>query len=113
MKLFDHLRTHVISLYRIVISLLFICHGASAMFGVLGGAWGSGRALPTGLWPSWWAALIQLVAGSAVLLGFVTRPAALLCSGSMAFAYFTVHQEKGLWPIQNGGELPVMFCWGF
>lgn len=63
--------------------------------------------------PGWWAAVIQLAAGVLVMLGLVVRPAALLCSGSMAYAYFTVHQEHALWPIQNGGELATMFCWVF
>ena len=48
-----------------------------------------------------------------VVLGLGTRPAALVCSGSMAYAYFTIHQEKAALPIQNGGEAAVMFCWAF
>lgn len=103
----------VISLYRIVLGLLFTCHGASSIFGVLGGAVGSHRALPVGAWPGWWAALIQLLAGALVLVGLWTRPAALVASGSMAYAYFTVHQERAMLPIQNGGELAVLFCWSF
>jgi putative oxidoreductase len=113
MRLLNQASAHVLSLYRIVLGLLFVCHGAATTLGVLGGAWGSGKALPAGQWPGWWAGVIQLVAGSLVLLGLLTRPAALLCSGSMAFAYFTVHQPQALWPIENHGELPVMFCWGF
>ncbi|GAB2744964.1 hypothetical protein GCM10010442_76000 [Kitasatospora kifunensis] len=69
--------------------------------------------MPVGQWPGWWAALIQLVGGALVLLGLGTSPATLLCSGSMAYAYFTVHQELALWPIENGGELSVLFCWIF
>ncbi|MFF7633487.1 DoxX family protein [Kitasatospora sp. NPDC008050] len=103
---------HVLGLFRIVTALLFACHGASSIFGVLGGTHG-GHSLPVGQWPGWWAALIQLVGGVLVLLGLGTRAAALLCSGSMAYAYFTVHQEHALWPIQNGGELSVLFCWIF
>ena len=104
-------RPHALGLFRIVTALLFVCHGAKTLFGVLGAA--HGASIPTGQWPGWWAALIQLVGGGLVLVGLGTRPAALLCSGSMAYAYFTVHQEKALWPIQNGGELPVLFCWIF
>ncbi|WP_329585370.1 DoxX family protein [Kitasatospora sp. NBC_01250] len=102
---------HVLGLFRIVTALLFACHGASSIFGILGAH--GGHSLPVGQWPGWWAALIQLVGGALVLLGLGTRPAALLCSGSMAYAYFTVHQEHALWPIQNGGELSVLFCWIF
>lgn len=105
---------YVIGLFRIVVGLLFACHGAASLFGVLGGAMGShGGTLPTGTWPGWYAAVIQLVAGALVLLGLGTRGAALIASGSMAYAYFDVHQHNALWPIQNGGELSVLFCWSF
>jgi putative oxidoreductase len=81
---------------------------------VLGGAAMShGDTIPAGTWPGWYAALIQLAGGAFVLLGLGTRAAAFLASGSMAFAYFDVHQKAALWPIQNGGELPVLFCWSF
>jgi putative oxidoreductase len=106
----DSLRPQVLSVYRAVIALLFITHGVRTVFGALGGADRQASFLE---WPSWWAAMIQLVAGGLVLVGLFTRPAALLCSGSMAYAYFTVHQERALWPIQNGGEGAALFCWGF
>jgi putative oxidoreductase len=103
---------YVISLFRIVAGLLFACHGAVSLFGVLGGVKGGGT-IEAWSWPGWYAAVIQLVGGTLVLLGLGTRVAALICSGSMAYAYFSVHQEHALWPIQNGGELSVLFCWIF
>jgi putative oxidoreductase len=102
-----------VSLFRVVIGLLFVCHGAATIFGVAGGSVGTHRATPVGTWPGWWAALIQLVCGALVLVGFGTRVAGLLASGSMAYAYFTVHAEHALLPIQNGGELAALFCWSF
>ncbi|MFC0432089.1 DoxX family protein [Kutzneria buriramensis] len=99
-------REHLIGLYRIVIGLLFACHGLKTIFGLFGS-----HPSPVGVWPGWWAALIQLVCGTLVCVGVATRPAALLGSGSMAFAYFTVHAPHGLWPIQNGGEAAALFCW--
>jgi len=45
-----------------------------------------------------------------VMIGLFTQPAALLGSGAMAYAYFTVHQPKALWPIDNGGELAILYC---
>ncbi|MEV8126301.1 DoxX family protein [Streptomyces sp. NPDC085944] len=104
---------YVLGLFRIVVSLLFACHGAASLFGVLGGAAGSGGTLDAGTWPGWYAAVIQLVGGGLVLLGLGTRPAAVICSGSMAYAYFKVHQPGALWPLENGGEAPAMFCWAF
>lgn len=103
---------YAIALFRIVVGLLFAVHGAASLFGVLGGAAGTdGGTVTAGTWPGWYAAVIQLVAGALVLLGLGTRAAAFVASGSMAFAYFDVHQSAALWPIQNGGELSALFCW--
>ncbi|MGV9931790.1 DoxX family protein [Streptomyces olivaceoviridis] len=105
---------YVIGLFRIVFGLLFAVHGAASLFGVLGGAAGTdGGTIAAGTWPGWYAAVIQLVAGALVTLGLGTRGAALIASGSMAYAYFDVHQQAALWPIQNGGELSALFCWAF
>lgn len=106
-----HLDRHsstVLGVFRIVIGLLFTLHGTSKLFG-----WPStgNGAVPVGAWPVWWAGLIELVVGVLVLLGLFTRLAALIGSGEMAFAYFTQHQAKGFWPLQNGGELAVLYCW--
>ncbi|MFI1192875.1 DoxX family protein [Micromonospora sp. NPDC020750] len=110
---FDRLGGLVLSLFRMVVGLLFLCHGLSSLFGVLGGARGAGQAVPFGEWPGWWAALIQATCGVLVLAGLFTRPAALVASGSMAYAYFVVHQPDGLLPLRNGGELAALFCWSF
>lgn len=103
----DPAREHVIGLYRIVVGFLFACHGLKTVFGLFGAT----APMPAGSWPGWWAAVIQLVCGLLVCLGVFARPAGIVGSGSMAYAYFTVHQPTGLWPIQNGGEAAVMFCW--
>ncbi|MFE8017220.1 DoxX family protein [Streptomyces antibioticus] len=109
----DIAQPYAIGLFRIVVGLLFACHGAASLFGILGGARGNGSTLEAGTWPGWYAAVIQLVCGSLVLLGLGTRAAALLASGSMAYAYFKVHQPGALWPLENGGEASAMFCWAF
>jgi putative oxidoreductase len=102
---------YVLALFRVVVGLLFACHGASTLFGWFGGNPGGQPAV--GAWPGWWAALIQFAGGIFVLLGLGTRVAAIISSGSMAYAYFTVHAEHALMPIQNGGEPSTMFCWSF
>jgi putative oxidoreductase len=102
---------YALGLFRIVIGFLFACHGAASLFGVLGGSMGG--TVPTGTWPSWYAAVIQLVGGTLVALGLGTRIAALISSGSMAYAYFKVHQPEALFPLQNGGEPSAVFCWAF
>ncbi|WP_155055602.1 DoxX family protein [Streptomyces blattellae] len=104
---------YALGLFRIVVGLLFACHGAASLFGVLGGAAGTGGTIEAGSWPGWYAAVIQLVGGTLVLLGLGTRAAAFIASGSMAYAYFTEHQSEALWPLENGGEPSAMFCWAF
>ncbi|MEU0397380.1 DoxX family protein [Streptomyces sp. NPDC006208] len=99
---------YALGLFRIVVGLLFACQGAASLFGVLGR-----DSVPSGTWPFWYAAVIELVAGVLILAGIGTRSAAFLASGAMAYAYFTEHQSKALFPLQNDGELPVMFCWAF
>lgn len=102
------------TLFRVVIGFLFACHGAASLFGVLGGAQGThGGSVPVGSWPGWWAALIQLVGGALVAFGLFTRAAALICSGSMAYAYFAVHQAAALLPIENNGEPAALYTWVF
>lgn len=104
----DSAQPYAVGLFRIVVGLLFACHGAATLFGVLGGEMAGATS-----WPRGYAALIQLVAGGLVLIGLGTRPAALLASGSMAYAYFTVHLPMSLWPMENGGEAAAMFSWTF
>jgi putative oxidoreductase len=105
-------RDLAVSLFRIVVGFLFACHGAASLFGVLGGAHGGGT-IERGVWPGWYAAVIQLVGGSLVTIGLGTRVAALICSGSMAYAYFVVHQGDAFFPLENGGEPAALFCWAF
>lgn len=69
-----------------------------------------GGSIPVCTWPGWYAALIQLVGGTLVVLGLGTRIAAFISSGSMAYAYFKVHQPGALFPLQNGGEPSAVFC---
>jgi putative oxidoreductase len=92
------------ALLRIVAGLLFACHGAQKLFGVLGG-----QQVPLasqfGL-----AGVIELVGGLMIAVGFLTGFVAFVASGEMAAAYYKAHLPRGLWPIQNGGELAVLYC---
>ena len=101
-----------ISAFRVVVCFMFVCHGLQG-FGVFGGIDGAGTGVPVGSWPGWYASVIELVGGLLVLLGVATRPAAIVCSGAMAFAYFTVHQQLALLPVQNMGEPAALYSWIF
>ncbi|HLU97654.1 MAG TPA: DoxX family protein [Thermobifida alba] len=109
----DRFRGPALALFRMVVGLFFLCHGLASLFGILGGNQGTGQAVEFASWPGWWAALIQLLCGALVLVGLLTRASATLASGSMAYAYFVVHQPHGLLPITNGGELAAMYSWTF
>src|ERR687895_1611992 len=100
----------VYALFRIVVGFLFLFHGAQKILGMFGGM-GGGTA-PMMSMP-WFAGMIELVGGILVMIGLFTRIAAFICSGEMAAAYFLAHQPKGTWPIQNQGELAVLFCFAF
>jgi|694.fasta_scaffold07579_16 putative oxidoreductase len=107
----DQHKSTVLGIFRIVIGFLFALHGTAKLFGWP--ATKGGGAVPFGTWPYWWAGVIELVVGVLVALGVFTRIAAILGSGTMAYAYFTAHQSKGLLPIENGGEPAVLFCFAF
>ena len=92
---------------RIVAGLMFACHGAQKLFGVLGG-----RQVPL-MSQSGAAGVIELVCGLLIAVGFLTSLAAFLASGEMAAAYFIAHAPRGPLPIQNGGELAVLYCFVF
>lgn len=100
------------SLFRIVVGFLMACHGASNLFSWPMKAMGGHTVSPT-TWPGGVAALLQFVFGVLVMVGVGTRVCGIILSGTMAYAYFSVHQEKALLPIANGGEPAALFCWSF
>ena len=86
---------------------LFAFHGAQKIFGLFGGKvmTGSPKMLAAGV--------IELGGGLLIAVGLFTAVAAFIASGEMAVAYFTVHAKGGFWPILNGGELAVLYCFVF
>jgi putative oxidoreductase len=95
------------ALLRFVSGVLFACHGAQKLFGWLGGQTVPPASL-MGL-----AGIIELVGGTCIALGLLTRAIAFLCSGEMAVAYFMAHAPRGPWPIENHGELAVIYAFLF
>ncbi|MGB3698523.1 MAG: DoxX family protein [Gordonia sp. (in: high G+C Gram-positive bacteria)] len=100
----------VVSAFRVVVGFLLLCHGTSTLFAWPAAPYG-GQTAAVGAWPSWWAAVIQLVAGAALIIGLGTRPAAFIASGSMAVAYFWKHQPAALLPIANDGDSAALYAW--
>jgi putative oxidoreductase len=97
------------SLFRIVVGFLIACHGASTLFAFPV----NGHTVSPLVWPGGVAAALQFGFGVLVLIGLGTRTSAVMLSGTMAYAYFSVHQEKALLPMQNGGEPAALFSWAF
>ncbi len=106
------LRPYVRSVLRIVVAATFSLHGMQKMLGLFGGLGGTGA---TAAFPSlfWFVGCLELGGGLLLLLGLFTSPVAFLLSGEMAVAYFKVHFPRGFFPITNGGELAVVYCFLF
>jgi putative oxidoreductase len=99
----------LLSLLRFVVGFLFICHGSSKLFNVLGGSMGSGKAAALGSL-MWYSGVIEFVGGILLLVGLFTQVAALIIAIEMVVAYIKVHVPRGPWPLLNRGELPVVYC---
>ena len=99
---------HADALLRLVVGLLFLSHGLSKLMGF---PVPPPREAPA--FVIYAAGSIELVCGLLVALGLLTRWAAFLASGTMATAYFMAHFPRGFFPIANGGELAVLYCFAF
>jgi putative oxidoreductase len=100
-----------LSVLRIVAALLFIEHGAQKIFNFPPAATPQPYALMT-LAPGL-AGLLELVGGALLLLGLFTRPVAFVLAGEMAVAYFMAHHTRSPFPLLNGGDAAVLFCFVF
>lgn len=114
MEALSALQPRLLSVLRIVAGLLFLQHGLMKMFAFPGPFM---RQVVTGEL-IWFAALIEIVGGILLVLGLFTRPVAFICSGMMAAAYFLGHafgpgSKSMIYPILNGGNLAVLYCFVF
>jgi len=98
----------IYAVLRIVSGFTFLWHGSQKLFGFPGGMSGEAPALIVYV-----AGPIELVGGILIMIGLLTRPAAFLCSGLMAAAYWMAHGLKAVLPLQNGGELAILYCFIF
>lgn len=102
---------HAYALLRIVAGLMFAMHGSQKLLGWPPNAQGGGGgSLPPMMMA---AGLIELIGGLLVAFGLFASIAAFLASGEMASAFFIAHAPHGLLPIQNQGELAVLYCFLF
>jgi putative oxidoreductase len=108
----ESLAPRALSLLRIMAGFTFSLHGFQKLFGLFGGMGGRGAAAAFGSL-LWTAGVLETAGGLLLMLGLFTRPVALLLCGEMAVAYFRQHSPRGFWPILNGGELAVLYCFVF
>jgi putative oxidoreductase len=97
--------THAV--LRIAAGLLFLQHGLQKLVGTFGGVNGTTVALASQMGV---AGILELVGGCLLIVGFMTRPTAIVLAGEMIAAYFIAHMPQGGWPIQNLGELALLYC---
>ena len=107
---FDKWAPRLLGVMRIVVAFLYAQHGAQKLFGLL--AQPPAAAAPLFSFIGF-AGVLEFFGGLLVLLGLFTRPVAFILSGQMAVAYFMVHAPKGFWPMGNGGDLAVLWCFVF
>ncbi len=108
MKFLDHYQEHIYAAFRIMTGFLFLWHGVQKFFDYpVKFPWGEVSPLLTA------AGVIELAAGILVMVGLYTRPAAFIASGLMGVAYWMAHGMKDFFPIANGGELAVIYCFAF
>jgi len=109
----DRLQTEwaprVLSILRIVSALIFMAHGTSKLFN-----------FPTSKFPApevmsqmWIGGVLETVGGILLVLGLFTRPTAFVLSGMMAVAYWQFHAPQNIYPLLNGGDPAILYCFVF
>lgn len=98
----------MLSVLRIVSGLIFMEHGTQKLLGFPP----SDRVVEA-LTLSWTAGVIELICGALLVVGFLTRPAAFLASGMTAFAYWIAHAPRDFFPVNNGGDAAILYCFVF
>ena len=111
-NLLSRFEPQLLSILRIVTGLLFMQHGLQKLAGWFGGMGGPGQTVELasryGV-----AGVLETVGGALIVLGLLTRLVSFILSGEMAVAYFLAHFPNGFFPIENRGELVVLYCFVF
>jgi putative oxidoreductase len=97
-----------LSVTRIVAALLFFEHGTAKLLG-----FPASEMSPAAFSLSWIAGVLELIGGALLIVGLFTRPVAFLLSGQMAFAYWIAHAPQSFFPVNNGGDAAILYCFLF
>ena len=101
--------TQLHSVLRIMSGQLLLQHGTAKYLNIPIGPMNNASPLTM----SGAAGVLELIGGVMLIIGLFTRPVAFVLSGMTAVAYFYAHAPRGLYPILNGGELAVLYCFVF
>jgi putative oxidoreductase len=105
-----NMANYALAALRIITALLFIAHGTQKLFGYPAPP-------PSGLPPVlslfWIGAILEAVGGLLILVGFYSRAVGFVLAGEMAVAYFMFHAPRSFFPLLNGGDAAVLFCFVF
>ena len=101
---------YALAALRIVAALIFMEHGTQKLFGFPAPP---AKGLPPALSLFWIGGILELAGGFLVLIGLFTRPVAFLLAGEMAMAYWMFHAPRSLYPVLNGGDAAILYCFVF
>ncbi|MFI5411334.1 DoxX family protein [Kaistia sp. UC242_56] len=99
---------YTLGLLRIVSSLIFMAHGTQKILG-----FPASDNSPAMFSLSWTAGMLELIGGFLLLIGLFSRPVAFVLSGLMAFAYWMAHAPRSVYPVLNGGDAAILYCFIF
>lgn len=111
MRHLDRWAPYALGLLRIVAALIFFEHGTQKLFGFPERP--GGGAGPAFLSMSWIAGVLEVVGGAMLIIGFHVRPVAFVLSGLMAAAYWIAHAPRSIYPLLNGGDAAILYCFIF
>jgi len=99
--------TQIYAIFRLIAGFLFLWHGSQKLFGFPP----AGHEMPSYIMLI--AGPIEFFGGLLIMIGLWTHWVAFICSGEMAFAYWSVHGTHAVLPVMNGGELAIIYCFLF
>ncbi|MDT8343492.1 MAG: DoxX family protein [Thermohalobaculum sp.] len=97
-----------LSVLRGMAGLIFLAHGSQKLIG-----FPATENVVAAFSLPWVAGVIELAAGILIAVGLFTRPAAFLASGTMAAAYWIAHAPRDFYPVNNGGDAAILYCFLF
>jgi putative oxidoreductase len=105
----DRYWPETLSIMRIVVGLMFLEHGSAKLLGFPPPP----NPVPAMMTLLWTQGAIELVGGLLLAIGLFTRPVAFILAGDMAVAYFMAHAPKNFFPLLNGGDAAILYCFIF